>query len=181
MDEKKVIRLSKFLSLVLRHQPEKIGISLDEQGWTIVNELLQKMKAAGFDIDQSILQHVVAINNKKRFAFSEDGTKIRASQGHSIPVDLEYAEAVPPAVLYHGTAAKNVSSILQQGLQKKSRHHVHLSADKETAYLVGQRHGRPVIFEVSADRMHKEGQVFYRSANNVWLTEKVQTNYLRLL
>lgn len=179
-NEKEIIRISKFLSLVLRHQPETIDLTLDSQGWTSIEDLLQKMQAAGFLLDRILLQQVVDTNNKKRFAISEDGAKIRASQGHSIEVDLGYAEASPPSILYHGTAEKNIASILTEGLHKRSRQHVHLSADKQTAIQVGQRHGKPVVLEVLADRMHNDGYKFYFSANGVWLTDAVPAVYLRL-
>jgi putative RNA 2'-phosphotransferase len=180
LSEKETIRISKFLSLVLRHKPEIIGLMLDEQGWTPVAELLQKLKAKGFHINHDQLQHVVETNNKRRFAFSDDGTKIRASQGHSVNVDLDYAEMVPPAILYHGTAEKNMAAILKEGLHKQKRHHVHLSANKETAIQVGQRHGKPVVLSVMAEKMHAGGYKFYRSANGVWLTDEVPARYLEL-
>jgi putative RNA 2'-phosphotransferase len=179
-NEKDPVRISKFLSLVLRHKPETIGLLLDEQGWAAVDELLQKMEGAGFHLDQAMLQQVVETNNKKRFAFNEDGTKIRASQGHSIAVDLGYAEKIPPAALYHGTAEKNVPAILRGGLKKQKRHHVHLSAEKQTAIQVGSRHGKPVVLEVAAGRMQEDGYRFFLSANGVWLTEEVPSRYLQL-
>lgn len=181
LSEKETTRLSKFLSLVLRHQPEAIGLTLDENGWTDVTVLLQKLKTKGFNVDRTALQHVVATNNKKRFAFNEEETKIRASQGHSINVDLGYEESMPPTILYHGTAQKNAASIRQNGLIKQSRQHVHLSKDVETAITVGQRHGAPVVFEVLAEAAHRNGHAFYLSANGVWLTEEVPAKYLRLL
>ena len=178
--EKETVRLSKFLSLVLRHQPEAIGLVLDENGWADVFDLLQKLKAKGFAVGNEALQHVVATNNKKRFAFNADGSKIRASQGHSITVDLGYEVSTPPAVLYHGTAEKNVGAILQNGLIRQNRQHVHLSKDVETAITVGKRHGKPVVFNVMAGAMHKDGFAFYVSANGVWLTDAVPCNYLQL-
>lgn len=181
LTEKEHTRLSKFLSLVLRHQPEAIGLTLDESGWASVPDLLQKLAAKGFNIDLAALQRTVATDNKKRFAFNEDGTKIRASQGHSIDVDLGYEESVPPAVLYHGTAQKAAAVILNEGLLKQGRQHVHLSRDLETAMAVGKRHGAPVVFEVLAEEMHRDDHAFYLSANGVWLTDKVPVGYLRLL
>lgn len=181
LNEKEAVRISKFLSLVLRHQPQIIQLQLDEQGWADVEDLLLKTKRKGIPLHREALQHVVDTNNKKRFAFNEDGTKIRASQGHSIAVDLGYKESIPPAVLYHGTAEKNINIIVQQGLQKIKRQHVHLSTSKETAVRVGQRHGKPVVLEVSSGRMHSDGYSFYLSANGVWLTEAVPATYLRLL
>jgi len=170
--------ISKFLSLVLRHQPEKLNLSLDTAGWTEVNDLLQKLNNKGYEVDRAKLEEVVATNDKQRFAFSKDGTKIRANQGHSIPIALEYAPTKPPAILYHGTALKNKESILQSGITKHKRHHVHLSADKSTATNVGQRHGKPIIFVINTEQMHKDGILFYRSDNGVWLTDEVHPKYL---
>jgi len=180
IDNKKVVSISKFLSLVLRHKPETIGLELDEAGWTNVDALIQKLNQNGKTIDFKILEEVVKTNNKKRFAFNEDKTQIRASQGHSIEIDHGFEAMAPPDVLFHGTAAKNVDSILQSGLDKRNRHHVHLSADLETALMVGKRHGKPVIFEVAALKMHEEGMPFYKSENAVWLTELVPAKYLLL-
>ncbi len=180
LSEKETVRLSKFLSLVLRHQPETIGLTLDENGWVQVTTLLEKLAAQGFEINPSILRHVVTTNSKKRFAFNDDETKIRASQGHSINVNLGYEESTPPAILYHGTAQKNNDAILKEGLRKQSRQHVHLSRDVETAITVGKRHGVPVVFEVLAGAMHADGCSFYLSANGVWLTDSVPPKYLRL-
>ena len=171
--EKEVVKISKFLSLVLRHQPQTIGITLDENGWTDVPALLQKMNAGGTPLTMEVLDHVVATNSKKRFAFNEDRSKIRASQGHSVDVDLGYTEQQPPAILYHGTAEVFVASIQASGLEKRKRHHVHLSAETITAINVGQRHGRPVVFEVAAAQMTADGFVFFRSDNGVWLTDHV--------
>jgi putative RNA 2'-phosphotransferase len=178
ISEKEVIRLSKFLSLVLRHQPEVIGIRLDENGWTDVALLLQQLNLHHTLVDMGTLVYVVETNIKKRFAFNDDRTRIRASQGHSVPVDLGYAPAQPPALLYHGTAVQNVNSILQEGLHKRSRRHVHLSADINTAIKVGQRHGKPQVLKVDAQRMQQDGLVLYLSANGVWLTDAVPARYI---
>ncbi|MEM6261545.1 MAG: RNA 2'-phosphotransferase [Bacteroidota bacterium] len=178
MNPKQTTRISKFLSMVLRHRPETIGLTLDNQGWADVDELVQKAGESGRNITPEMLDHVVENNNKKRFAFNEDKTRIRASQGHSINIDLGYEPAVPPEVLFHGTAQKFVGSIFAQGLQKRKRHHVHLSADKATALTVGGRHGSPVIFEVQAGEMHRQGHKFFVSANGVWLTEEVPVAFL---
>jgi putative RNA 2'-phosphotransferase len=175
-----LIHLSKFISLVLRHQPERIGLNLDPNGWADVDELLQKADRFGFHFDHSTLEQVVAENDKKRFAFSPDGTKIRASQGHSIQVDLELEPVSPPEVLYHGTASRFQASILAKGLLPGSRQHVHLSKDLETALKVGSRHGKPVIFLVKAREMEQAGLKFYLSANHVWLTAHVPVQYLQL-
>ncbi len=162
---------SKFLSLVLRHDPARIGIVLDEHGWTDVAALLAACAAHGVWITRAELEQIVATSDKRRFALSEDGTRIRANQGHSVEVDLELAPAVPPARLYHGTIDRFVGSIRAGGLVRGERHHVHLSADVETAKKVGGRRGRPVVLTVRADEM--TDHVFYRSANGVWLVEHV--------
>ncbi len=171
-------QLSKFLSLILRHQPEKIGISLDTQGWTSVPILLDALKKHGQPIDFTMLKKIVDENDKKRFSFNEDFTMIRASQGHSVEVELYDQPMLPPDILYHGTAKHFVDSILEKGLIKGSRHHVHLSADQETAIKVGGRHGKAVVLVVSAKQMHMDGFVFFRSDNLVWLTDHVPVKYL---
>jgi putative RNA 2'-phosphotransferase len=178
MTEKESTRISKFLSLVLRHQPELIGIEPDENGWVLVKDILKKASSHGTKITREILDEVVANNSKKRFAFSDNKMKIRASQGHSIAIDLGYEPMQPPDLLYHGSATRNVSSILKSGLEKRQRSHVHLSADKETATVVGKRHGEPVIFEIAAGRMFGAGHQFYLSANGVWLTDSVRPEFL---
>ncbi len=174
----RVVKVSKFLSLVLRHQPEKIGLRLDDAGWTEVNELIEACRAHGVALTIEELRYVVANNDKKRFSFSDDGLSIRASQGHSIEVAVGYEPATPPDVLYHGTAERFLDSIREQGLVKGKRHHVHLSADVGTATKVGRRHGKPVVIEVKAGLMQQDGFVFYFSANGVWLTERVPAPYL---
>jgi putative RNA 2'-phosphotransferase len=173
-------RLSKFLSLVLRHEPEHIGITLDSNGWVGVDELLAAAARAGHPIDREQLDRVVATNDKKRFAFSPDGSRIRASQGHSMEVDLGLPPVVPPERLFHGTATRFLDAIRAEGLRPQSRQHVHLSPDEETAVKVGQRHGKPVVLVVLAGAMHREGHVFYRSDNEVWLTEAVPPRYLEV-
>lgn len=179
ISEKENKRISKFLSWVLRHQPESIGIMLDENGWTEISVLLERMVQNDVPADRVILDHIVATNTKKRFAFDETGTKIRASQGHSVTIDLGYTVQKPPDILYHGTAAAFAASIRETGLQKPERHHVHLSADKATAIQVGQRHGKPFVFEVLALQMFSEQFDFYLSENGVWLTDHVPEQYLR--
>lgn len=169
---------SKFISLVLRHKPEEIGLALDENGWANVSELIERMGKRGHKFDFTTLKEIVDTNEKKRFSFNEDFTKIRANQGHTIEVDVELKATTPPAVLYHGTAAKSVDSIMQNGLNKMQRLHVHLSADYETAVKVGQRHGKPVILIVDATAMQAEGHTFYLSENNVWLVAEVPAKYL---
>lgn len=173
-----IVKISKFLSLVLRHEPEKIGLSLDAAGWVAVDELLAACRSHGTAISREQLNEVVASNDKKRFSFSEDGCLIRANQGHSIEVELGYEPATPPVTLFHGTAERFLASIKEQGLLKGSRHHVHLSADIETATKVGQRHGKPVVLHVDAAKMQQDGFIFYFSTNGVWLTEHVPVSYL---
>ncbi len=170
---------SKFISLILRHKPEAVGISLDEHGWADVQELIDGINASGgYHLDTELLEEIVRTDEKQRYSFNEDHTLIRANQGHSIPVDVELKEVIPPAVLYHGTGEKYVSSIDQQGLIPKSRLYVHLSADIPTAKKVGARHGKPVIYTVDCRKMAEDGYSFYLSANNVWLTKAVPAKYL---
>lgn len=179
MDEKRTVRTSKFLSRVLRHDPGAIGIVLDEGGWVEVDTLISAAARSGRRFSRAELDHVVATNNKKRFAFSEDGHRIRASQGHSVEVDLGLDAAEPPALLYHGTASTTLPVILREGLKPMSRQDVHLSADVETALRVGSRHGRPVVLTVDAARLSAEGHAFRLSANGVWLTDRVPPTHLR--
>ncbi|MDQ1167843.1 RNA 2'-phosphotransferase [Flavobacterium sp. SORGH_AS_0622] len=178
MNEKETKSISKFLSLVLRHSPEKIGLKLDENGWADVNELIEKCTKKGNRLDAELLDYVVENNDKKRFAFNEDKTKIRASQGHSISVDLNLTETEPSEYLYHGTVGKFIESIQKEGLQKMSRQHVHLSKDRETAVKVGSRRGIPQILSIRSGQMHRDGFKFYLSENNVWLTDEVPTKYI---
>lgn len=173
------IQRSKLLSLVLRHQPDIIGITLDDAGWTSVTDLLAALKRHGRPLSLTELEALVAQSDKQRFAFSADKSLIRANQGHSVPVDLGLAPAVPPDTLYHGTAQQFVDSIMRTGLSKRKRHHVHLNADRETATAVGMRRGKPVILSVDASAMHRNGFRFYRTANDVWLTESVPPDYIR--
>jgi len=169
---------SRFLSYVLRHRPDDIGLTLDPEGWVDVEELLEACRAHGRVITRKHLDHVVATNNKKRFAFSENGARIRASQGHSVQVDLGYEPATPPELLYHGTVRRFLDSIRVAGLVRGSRHHVHLSADRETAETVGARRGRAVVLTIRAGEMARREIPFYRSANGVWLTEHVPPEYV---
>ena len=178
--EKEDIRLSKFLSLVLRHQPEIIGLELDNQGWTSIDTLLEKAAKANVLLSLAQLRQIVLTNNKKRFSFDETGTRIRANQGHSVAVELGYQPQKPPAVLYHGTAIRFLQSILANGLIKKHRHHVHLSLDPATARQVGQRHGQPIVLQVQAQAMYHQGFPFYLSDNKVWLTEVVPAQFLEI-
>jgi putative RNA 2'-phosphotransferase len=180
MSKDRTIQTSKFLSLVLRHQPEKIGITLDSAGWVGVRELLDALARNGSPVTEAELRHVVETSDKKRFAFSEDGLRIRASQGHSVEVELGYQPATPPDVLYHGTVARFIPSIRATGLVKGQRHHVHLSRDVETAAKVGGRRGEAVVLTVDAAGMARDGLAFYVSANGVWLTDHVPAEYIRI-
>lgn len=170
-------RTSRYISLVLRHKPEAAGITLDEHGWADVSELIAGVNRT-HPLTMELLDEIVRTDEKRRYSFNEDRTLIRANQGHSIPVDVELERLEPPEVLYHGTGRKYVPSIDRQGLLPKSRLYVHLSADEDTAMKVGRRHGEPVIYMVQAGRMSADGYPFYRSANGVWLTKKVPTEYL---
>ena len=178
MTDKEIIRTSKFLSLILRHEPEQVGVNLDSAGWVPVEKLLRAVNAHGTALTLEQLQQIVVTSDKKRFAFSEDGQRIRASQGHSVEVDLQYKAQVPPELLYHGTPERFVESIRQTGLNKGQRHHVHLSLDEVTASKVGERRGRLVVLKVRAGEMHRAGHVFFLSANNVWLVEHVPTQFI---
>ncbi|WP_405479893.1 RNA 2'-phosphotransferase [Streptomyces sp. NBC_00009] len=177
MDERRTVKVSKYLSKHLRHQPERIGLTLDEGGWVEIGTLLAAAAAHGFRITRDELDHVVAANDKRRFAI--EGSRIRASQGHTVDVDLGLPPATPPAYLYHGTVAAALDSIRAEGLRPMSRHDVHLSPDRETATRVGARRGRPVVLSVDAGAMHRDGHTFRVSANGVWLTEAVPPRYLR--
>ncbi len=174
----KLVKLGRFISLVLRHSPETIGIKLDKNGWANVEELLNLMNKNGKKIGINTLNEIVETNNKKRYEFSDDFKKIRACQGHSISVDLELEQAVPPEFLYHGTAVKNIESIKVTGIKKVDRQYVHLSADYDTAYNVGKRHGKPYIIKVLSGKMDKDGKKFYISKNKVWLSENISPEYL---
>ena len=171
---------SKYISLILRHQPEIIGITLDEHGWADVDDLISGVNLT-HPLDREALERIVREDEKQRYSFNEDHTLIRANQGHSVPVDVELQEMVPPDVLYHGTGEKYVPSIDVQGLIPKSRLYVHMSADKETAKTVGSRHGKPVIYEIDCKSMSDDGYRFYLSENHVWLTKAVPAKYLKKL
>jgi putative RNA 2'-phosphotransferase len=181
MDPKQRVRISKYLSKHLRHEPEKLGLTLAVGGWVAVEELLTACARDHFPITREQLDEVVATSDKQRFAFDSTGTLIRANQGHSTPVDLRLEPVVPPALLYHGTGAQIVEAIRGEGLRKMARHHVHLSIDVPTATKVGSRHGKPVVFAVDAAAMHRAGHTFYVSANGVWLTDAVPPEYLKPL
>lgn len=173
-------RISKYISLILRHKPEVIGIQLDAHGWADVNALLAGI-GKKYPINRDILEEIVRSDSKQRYSFNEDQTLIRANQGHSIQVDVELPVTEPPELLFHGTAQRFSASIETQGLRPRSRLYVHLSPDKETAEKVGRRHGEPVIYLVNARQMHRDGYLFYLSANGVWLTKVVPAPYLKRL
>ncbi|CUI08715.1 RNA:NAD 2'-phosphotransferase [Janthinobacterium sp. CG23_2] len=178
-DSNRTVAVSKFLSLILRHSPGTIGLTLDQNGWADIDELITRAARHGKRITPELLREVVADNDKRRFAISDDGKRIRASQGHSVAgVDLALVPVTPPPVLYHGTASRFTASIRDQGLIPGSRHHVHLSADTATAISVGQRHGVPVVLAVQAGALHEQGQQFYLSDNGVWLTGPVDKRFI---
>lgn len=181
MNERRRTRISKFLSLILRHKPETIGLKLDANGWADVDELLAACAQNGSAISRAELEEVVASNEKKRFAFDGDKKKIRASQGHSINVRIDFEEREPPAILYHGTSEKTLAAILENGLLKMRRHHVHLSADAATARSVGARYGKPVVLKIKAAEMTARKFKFYVSANGVWLADEVPPEFLEIL
>ncbi len=179
MNETRLIKVSKFLSKHLRHDPEGLGLTLPLGGWVGVGDLLAACARRRFEVSRAELDEVVTKNSKQRFLFDPTGTLIRANQGHSVEVDLQLAPSAPPDLLYHGTGHQTAPLIAEIGLEKMRRHHVHLSAETETARAVGSRHGRPVIFTVLAAQMAEAGHLFYRSDNGVWLTDRVPPEFLR--
>ena len=179
MSDKQLVRLSKWISLRLRHDPAGIALAVDSAGWAAVDDLIAASARRGVRFDRAALQTVVDQNNKRRFEFDETGTRIRARQGHSIHVQLGYADAAPPDLLYHGTADRFLAEIRLSGLLPMSRHDVHLSADLATAHAVGARHGRPIVLSVDAAAMAAHGHTFRVTGNGVWLTATVPPQYLR--
>ncbi len=177
-DRSRSIKLSKWLSYTLRHDPASAGVVLDRAGWTAVEALLAAAASHGHAMSRAELQTVVADSDKLRFAFSPDGLRIRANQGHSVSVDLGLPPQVPPAVLYHGTAKRFLPSIRKDGLTPQERHHVHLSIDPKATLAVGGRHGHPLLLRIDAARMHADGHVFFVTANGVWLVDAVPPSYL---
>ena len=173
--------LSKFISLILRHKPETIEIKLDSAGYAKVDELISGIQKSGKEIDIFILEEIVSSDNKQRYSFSEDKTKIRANQGHSIQVDIGLKKKNPPNVLYHGTSKRFLESIIREGIKPMSRLYVHLSKDIETARSVGVRHGEPVVLQINTKTMSELGYDFYLSENDVWLTEYVPSEYIRII
>lgn len=168
--------------MILRHKPEAIGITLDEHGWADVDELIKGINETGEEIEFSkdTLETIVKTDKKQRYSFSQDRILIRANQGHSIPVDVELEKKEPPKVLYHGTGVKSVKAIQEQGLLPMERLYVHLSIDVKTATNVVKRHDTPVIFQVNAEQMQKDGYDFFQSVNGVWLTKEIPAKYLEL-
>ena len=175
---RELVAASRRLSLVLRHRPESFGLALDARGWCSVSDLLAAFAEHGAALDRATLVEVVETNDKRRFALSDDGERIRAVQGHSVEVDLDLTPHAPPEILFHGTTARFLAAILREGLAPRGRHHVHLSADVVTARAVGGRRGAPVVLRVAAGEMHRTGHVFLRAENGVWLTASVAPEYL---
>lgn len=176
----KLDKLSKFLSLILRHKPEVANIELDEHGWANVEDLISGINQTGRTINLEILEEIVATDQKQRYSFNADKTLLRANQGHSIPVDVELSEQKPPEFLYHGTADRFLDSIMAEGLKSMNRLYVHLSKDTETAWKVGRRHGTPVILKINSGKMYEDGYKFYLSANGVWLTKQISPTYFTI-
>ncbi len=174
-----LVKLGKYLSLILRHKPEVIDIKLDEHGWADVEELLAGMNRQGRFINRELLDEIVKTNNKKRYQYNDDLTKIRANQGHSINVDVNLQEKIPPNTLYHGTALRYLYEIKLFGIKKMNRLYVHLSKDKETAINVGKRHGKAIILEIDTKKMLNDGHKFYYSNNGVWLCDDINFKYVR--
>ncbi len=172
--------LGPFISLILRHKPETIGVTMDPKGWVDVNELIEGINKAGKNITREKLDNIVETNNKRRYEYSEDGKQIRAAQGHSINIDAQPEEKTPPVVLYHGTAKQYLPNILKEGLTPQKRIHVHLSDDIQTASQVGKRHGELVVLEIDTQALYVKGHKFYKSANNVWLTSHIPVEYVTI-
>jgi putative RNA 2'-phosphotransferase len=172
-------RASKFLSLVLRHRREEIGLGLDAQGWADIGELIEKAGAHGVALTRDQIAQIVETSDKQRFAIDPGGQRIRANQGHSVEVELGLEAREPPAILFHGTGEKTVAAIRTEGLTRRQRQHVHLSPDEQTATKVGARHGKPVVLRIAAGRMHNRGHVFFLSTNGVWLTDCVPSEFIQ--
>lgn len=177
MDNKDLTKLSKYFSFLLRHKPEEIGLKLDAEGWASVEELI--LKTSKYNLTNEIIDIVVETNDKQRFNLSEDKKRIKANQGHSIDVDLNLEPIEPPEFLLHGTAERFIKSILSEGLQKQKRHHVHLSESNAVATTVGRRYGKLVLLEINTKKMHEDSFLFFKTANNVWLVDKVPTEYIQ--
>lgn len=177
----KTTNISRYIALLLRHHPEKAGLCLDEHGWVEVEALIQGVRRRYPEFNRAVLDEIVARDSKQRYAYNQDKTCIRANQGHSIPVDVELKQALPPTILYHGTGEKYVESIQKVGLIPKSRLYVHLSTDIQTAIQVGKRHGQPVVYQIDTQQMFHDGFIFYISANHIWLTKAVPVQYLKII
>lgn len=173
--------LSRYMSLILRHKPEVIGITLDEHGWASVNDLICGIEKNNPGFNMDILEQIVRTDSKQRYSFNDDKSLIRANQGHSVNVDVELKEKEPPEYLYHGTGEKYVESINQDGLISKSRLYVHLSKDIKTAENVGKRHGKEVVYRINSGQMYRDGYKFYLSENEIWLTKEVPVKYLEMM
>lgn len=172
--------ISKFLSYILRHQPEAVGLSLDKEGWAVISDLILCAVKEGYILDNSLIHSIVDNSDKRRFTISDDGLRIRAVQGHSTQqVNISYKEKTPPEILYHGTATRFISAIREQGLIPVSRQYVHLSPDEETAIQVGQRHGKPIVLTIKALNMYEQGFKFYQADNGVWLTDTVPYRFIQ--
>lgn len=172
--------ISKFLSYILRHQPESIGLSLDKEGWAVISELILCSAKHGYTLDSKLIRDIVANSDKKRFTLSDDGLRIRAAQGHSTSqVQIKYQEKIPPAFLYHGTATRFIAAIREQGLLAMSRQYVHLSSDESTAIQVGERHGKPVVLKINAQDMYEQGFTFFQADNGVWLIEHIPYRFIQ--
>lgn len=174
-----LVKLGKYLSLILRHKPDVIGIELDKYGWAVIDELIEGINKTGRFINEEILDEIVETNNKKRYQYNDDHTKIRANQGHSINVNVDLQERIPPNPLYHGTALNYLDKIKQLGITKMNRLHVHLSKDIETAKNVGKRHGQPIVLVIDTKAMVEDGYVFYFSNNGVWLCNDIDYKYIK--
>ena len=173
------VKISKFLSLVLRHTPETIFLNMDNYGWVNIDELIHNAnKYRNMSLTLDLIKLIALTNDKQRFIISDDGKRIRANQGHSITVDLELECRIPPDILYHGTASRSLDSIMRDGLKPMKRQHVHLSQTEEAALTVGKRHGKPIVLRINSKNMHEDDYKFYLSVNNVWLVDKVPVNYI---
>ena len=181
MDDRRLVKISRYLSKHLRHRPERLGLQLEAGGWVEVQALLDACRRTSFELSHAELVEVVQRNDKRRYRFDETGTRIRANQGHSVPIDLQLEAVEPPTILYHGTGHATLEVILIDGLRPMGRHHVHLSSDMGTAIKVGARRGRPAVLEVASGRMHAQGATFLRSDNDVWLNDHVAVEHLTVL
>lgn len=179
-NQKNLTKISKYMSMILRHRPEVIGLTLDPHGWADVKALIRGIQGKYPEFNRKTLEEIVESDEKQRYSFDQNGMRIRANQGHSVHVDVDMEEMDPPEILYHGTGRKSLSSILEKGLLPGNRLFVHLSKDTETARKVGARHGDPVIFIVHAGQMAKDGYTFRLSANGVWQIPEVPVKYLEL-